>query len=274
MTQLTLGELANSVMAQPDRSRVVALTVTTTGNPALRALDLTLPQLFVSVTLGDGDQTTAVDSTAERSLELLGLEGTIDLVIADPHHTYQASVAGVVDGLQLLRPGGVMLVHDCLPPPDLMEPEFQEGSWCGESYAAFRDVCRGTGLPWFTINADFGIGVVSRPARHPTGVAVEEMPAHDPTSSLQEYLADPYKFMRTVTASDAQLAIQRLVAGEPVDDLLEEFPGWENTNLWPEPVADGAHSGSSIDVGTAMQLLTRQMEIRRGMQDRPPESKS
>lgn len=264
MVHLTLGGLANSLMAQPDRSRVVALTASTTGNPALRALDLSLPRLFVSVPLADGEHATTAETPPEGSLVLLGLEGTIDLVMADPHHTYQASVAGLIDGLRLLRAGGVMLVHDCLPPPDLMAPEFQEGSWCGESYAAFRDVCRAFGLPWFTINADFGIGVVGRPVANPRSFAASQMPAHDPVRSQQEYLANPYTFMRAVAATDAHVAIQRMAAGEPVDDLVQEFPGWEHTDLRPgHDGVGGEHSKQGVDARTVIELLRRQNEILR-----------
>lgn len=265
MVHVTLGELANAIMAQPDRSRVVALTAETTGNPALQALDLSLPQLFVSVQLPGVEHGTTAEKPAEVSLESLGLVGNIDLVMADPHHTYQASVAGVIDGLKLLRAGGVMLVHDCLPPPDLMDPEFQQGSWCGESYAAFRDVCRAFGLPWFTIDADFGIGVVGQPAANPGSSAAPPMPEHDPVRSQQDYLADPYQFMRAVAAKDAHVAIQRMASGDPVDDLVQEFRGWEYTEVPSAHAGVGSgRRGQPVDARTVIALLTRQNEILRG----------
>jgi hypothetical protein len=265
MTDWGLGELANTMMAQPGRSRVVALTAATTGNPALSALDLRLPRLFVSVKLVDGWPATTADELAQGALELLGLEGTIDLVIADPHHTYEATSAGVVAGLRLLRPGGVMLVHDCLPPPDLIEPEFQQGSWCGESYAAFRDVCRAQQLPWFTINADFGIGVVSQLVRNPPAAPALEVPGHDPVKSRRAYLADPYTFMRAVTPSDAHVAIERMTIGDPVDDLVQVFRGWEHTDLRPGHLGTGVadRTGQLVDARTAIELLSRQVEILR-----------
>lgn len=265
MAHSGLGEFANAMMAQPRRSRVVALTATTTGNPALRALDLRLPRFFMSVKLDGGSPGTEAVAPAQDLPELRGLAGTIDLVIADPHHTYEDSVAGVHAGLALLRAGGVMLVHDCLPPRELMDPAFQPGSWCGESYAAFRDVCLAREMPWFTINADFGIGVVVRLSRATVPTPRDApLSQHDPVRSREGYLADPYRFMRAVAPSDAPDALERLASRMPVDDLVQVFPGWEGTDLWPPRDRGGeGRPGHRVHARTAIELLSQQLELLR-----------
>ena len=115
MTTLGLGGLANSLMREPDMRRVVVLTSRATGNRALNRLDLVLPDLLAAVQYMD-------PSRLRDEVTGLGLTGTIDLVVADPFHTYSSSWACLDVALDLLRDGGVLAVHDCLPPPNWTSP--------------------------------------------------------------------------------------------------------------------------------------------------------
>lgn len=215
-----LGEFANQLMADHGFTRVAAVTARTTGNPALETLDLRTPQFFVSVQY-EGRPEQQVQSVTEL-VAALGLTGSLDLVVADPHHTYESSEEALAVSLDLLRPGGVMLVHDCLPPPELTAPLFQPGNWCGVTYAAFRDLCVERGLPWGTVDWDFGIGVVVQgegPGRAATGARNSDLEVN-----RNRFEADPYGFMRAVPLGNAGRAVDRLRNAQTISDLRGRTP--------------------------------------------------
>ncbi len=92
---------------------------------------------------------------------------TFDLILIDAHHTYECAIRDMRAALPLLAPGGVMLVHDCNPSShDIAAPQWHDRLWCGVSYKAYLDVCvANPGFDYFTIDADFGCGVIMRPRR-------------------------------------------------------------------------------------------------------------
>jgi len=88
-----------------------------------------------------------------------------DIVFVDPFHTYEASMMDLLGGYCLLRPGGIMVVHDCCPDdPAVVGSEFVPGSWCGVTYQAFLDfVLARDDLRYYTVDCDWGCGVVLKP---------------------------------------------------------------------------------------------------------------
>lgn len=85
-----------------------------------------------------------------------------DIIFVDPFHTYANSSIDLSGAFALLRPGGIMVVHDCNPEEAaITSPEFTPGTWCGVTYMAFIDftLCR-EGLSYYTVDTDFGCGVV------------------------------------------------------------------------------------------------------------------
>lgn len=90
-----------------------------------------------------------------------------DLVFIDPAHSYANSICDLTFGLQLIRPGGTVVVHDCNPGNSaLAQPDFRAGNWCGLTYAAFLDLVLGSKrLSYITVNTDFGCGIMSKDRR-------------------------------------------------------------------------------------------------------------
>jgi hypothetical protein len=106
---------------------------------------------------------------ADGSAAMLGqLDATLaadaryDIVLVDPYHGYRESLMDLQGAMRLLRPGGIMVVHDCNPTdPDLVQPTFRAGPWCGVTYQAFVDfVLSVRCAAYCTVDADFGCGVV------------------------------------------------------------------------------------------------------------------
>lgn len=230
MHEVDLGSLANRLIRQGRPAAVATITSSSTGNPALQRLDLSGLDLFVGLQYADADQPVPgrrLQSLADVSRQVteLGLRGRIDLAVVDPYHSYTSSFACLGLGLDLLRPGGTMLVHDCLPPLSLTGQTFVEGAWCGVTFAAFRDACRARGLRWFTLNADFGLGVVvAGDAGAGTAAPVEPVPLAE---TLAQYEQDPYAVMNVIDVADLDEALARVSSGRDVADLVPTFAGWE-----------------------------------------------
>ncbi len=223
-----LGGLASRVIDEYQLRRIAVVTSHTTGNPALGTLDLSATELALVVQTPAPVPGMPTGPTSLALAEFQPWHGRVDLVILDPFHTYDASVDGILSAASLVRPGGLLLVHDCLPPPELISPEFMPGSWCGVTFAAFRDLCAGNGLAWFTVSNDFGIGAARVPAGGITAVPVDDAwTADNHPEYLRRYLDDPYAMMRAVAAHDAMSAIDALMRDQSVDPLLQTFAGWD-----------------------------------------------
>ena len=93
-----------------------------------------------------------------------------DIMFVDPFHTYACSSTDLSGAFALLRPGGIMVVHDCNPADAaIASPEPVSDTWCGLTYMAFIDFAlRHNGLSFYTVETDYGCGVIYKhPVRLP-----------------------------------------------------------------------------------------------------------
>lgn len=240
MHAVDLGSLANRLIAEGRLAAVATLTSASTGNPALQRLELAGLDLFVALQYADPDQPAPARrlqtlADVRRQVGELGLRGRMDLAVVDPFHSYDSSQECLELGLDLLRPGGMMLVHDCLPPLEHTGETFVAEAWCGVTFAAFRDLCRARGLRWFTLNTDFGLGVVVAGESSSAPVGAEAPPLAE---TLAHYERDPYAVMNVVDVADLPEALGRVSSGRDVDDLVRDFPGWESALVDRAPPVD------------------------------------
>ena len=106
-------------------------------------------------------------SSSDRLLDsvLTGLGGgpKYDVILCDPYHSYAESLNDLRNAWLLLVPGGTLVVHDCNPATaQHASPLQRDGIWCGRTFEAFLDFVRQVDLPYFTIDADYGIGVIRK----------------------------------------------------------------------------------------------------------------
>lgn len=89
---------------------------------------------------------------------------SFDVVFVDPHHDRTTSRVDIEQALEVLATGGVMVVHDCLPPRRSMAGEmFEPGEWVGQTYLAFLDVMRDYAeLEFCVVDTHWGVGIVWR----------------------------------------------------------------------------------------------------------------
>lgn len=272
-SDLTLGALANLLLASTETKRAAIITAPETGNFALAEIDLQLARHLVAV---------QYEHVGEIDAVVAGGRGSFDLVVVDPFHTYESSVGALERCLDLLQPGGILLCHDCVPPPDYVDPEFRSREWCGVTFAAFRDVMQSRNAAWCTLAADFGIGIAVAPnaasdatATGAPGFALRAegswtVEEHD--TYVERYLADPFGFMRTVRADEWRTAVERFrtgnhaaVTGERADhldlaDLVAVRAEWDD--LLP-PGALGISDALAAARSTETTAARRSSSVRR-----------
>jgi methyltransferase family protein len=91
-----------------------------------------------------------------------------DVILVDAWHEYDNVLNDLTSALSLLRPGGTVVAHDCMPPDaDHATPEYHPGPWCGVSYEAFLDFVLATNrLSYLTVDTDYGCGIIRRAGRY------------------------------------------------------------------------------------------------------------
>ena len=119
--------------------------------------------------VGDADQADIEDGSptsddlVDTILGRLGNRPTYDVILCDPFHSYMDSLNDLRNAWRLLVPGGTLVVHDCNPATEQhASPLRNDGIWCGRTFEAFLDFVGRADLPYFTIDADHGIGVVRK----------------------------------------------------------------------------------------------------------------
>jgi hypothetical protein len=90
-----------------------------------------------------------------------------DICLVDGYHTYACSQRDLSEAFGLLADGGALVVHDCLPiDAAVASPHWIPDRWCGVTYKAFLDfVARRSDIDYYTVDTDFGCGVVVKDRR-------------------------------------------------------------------------------------------------------------
>jgi len=87
-----------------------------------------------------------------------------DIILVDSWHEYDTSYRDLRDAFDLIDEGGMLVVHDCLPPNAASTgAKFIPGGWCGLSYKAYLDfVYARHDLDYFTVDTDIGCGIIRK----------------------------------------------------------------------------------------------------------------
>lgn len=188
-------------------------------------------------------------TTADRSHELIRAIRAVqpaderyDIIFVDPFHSYAASIGDLHGALCLLRPGGVLVAHDCNPTDaDMVSGQYQEGGWCGVTYQAFIDFAL-TLWPavYCVVDTDYGCGVVftegaERPAlplpRPPPGLIFEWVLAREADATRFPFFQRHREALLNLVTVDAFRSA--FEAADPVAmSLLEHHP---RSALGPDP---------------------------------------
>lgn len=89
-----------------------------------------------------------------------------DIILIESFHEYDFSYRDLKIAFDLLEADGIIVAHDCLPPTAAMAtPHFIPGCWCGVSYKAYLDFVLALRLDYYTVDTDYGCGIISKPDR-------------------------------------------------------------------------------------------------------------
>ena len=136
---------------------------------------------------------TTSDEFFERHAAELFPSGA-DVVFVDGLHTYDQTYRDVRNALGLLRPGGVILVHDCLPASAheaVAAPSYEaagringpgwNGDWTGDGWKAIVAVRSGhQPAQACVLNCDHGVGIIWKgPGRPPLSLSLADIDALD-----------------------------------------------------------------------------------------------
>jgi hypothetical protein len=103
-------------------------------------------------------------SQDDRISQLINPAMSYDLIFIDAHHTLECSLRDLQAALDMLSPEGAIVAHDCCPTrKSAATPWFHPGSWTGVTYCAYIDfVLSHPDLDYYTVDSDFGCGVIKR----------------------------------------------------------------------------------------------------------------
>jgi len=90
-----------------------------------------------------------------------------DVVLIDGLHTEEQVIKEVINGLNVLRKGGTIVLHDCNPSTEHMQRNIPKddhnGPWTGtvwKAFAYFR--MTRSDLAMATVDCDYGVGLIRR----------------------------------------------------------------------------------------------------------------
>ena len=128
------------------------------------------------------------DDFFDQKKDLLQKVGPVDISLVDGLHTFEQSLKDVLNVLNYLDPGGIIVMHDCYPPDEaaaipahsigearnILKDAFKN-AWCGdvwktivylrEKHSDALDVC--------VISSDFGLGIVRKMDSAPVEMTID-----------------------------------------------------------------------------------------------------
>lgn len=107
--------------------------------------------------------------TSDEFFRHHGDESTFDIVFIDGDHHHDQVYRDVQNSLRCLRSGGVIVMHDCLPP----DAQHESLGLCGTAWRAFAKLREDPNLECVVGDYDYGVGIV----RVATNTAPVKVPA-------------------------------------------------------------------------------------------------
>ena len=138
-----------------------------------------------------------------------------DIILVDGDHAHSQVHRDVGNGLRLLRPGGVLVMHDCLPPTG----QHEGPGFCGTTWRAFAKTRELPDIESYCLNLDWGIGIVEKKKNTATiqiGRRMDDL-------SYRDLLKNRDAWMRPISSDQASCIAQSGCIGptsEPTKAVL------------------------------------------------------
>jgi len=116
----------------------------------------------------DPDQRSSATVHKTSDEFFLDNEQRFDLIFIDGLHEYLQVRRDIGNAFDCLSDGGVIVCHDMLPLDENMAAEeIHGGVWCGTCYKAFMYYRRFSNLEMYTVDTDYGCGVIKKGESEP-----------------------------------------------------------------------------------------------------------
>ena len=222
---MTGSEMLNIMLNQ--YKYFIALSTPITGNAVISGVNLVSPHQAIFLTYSEQEDEYPRLSMLQDKLEKDhdNSVGLSNLAFVDPWHTYKSSL----DALHLIEKkmsdNSFIFVHDCFPPySEYIEEDFLPGSWCGVTFAAFRDCALTSNREWVTVMDDFGVGILG-PRSNTSKVLESGLDSSWSSMSIKQkiaaYVATPVAVMRGVQAKDFVEIIKSLQEGKDILGFID-----------------------------------------------------
>jgi len=112
-----------------------------------------------------------------------------DLVFLDGLHWDDFFYRDVVNSLEVLNEGGIIICHDCLPECEYnQQRENHGGSWTGDVYKGFVRLRAKDDVVMRTINTDWGCGIITKGKQEPLIVLESDLTYDNFEKNKQEWM--------------------------------------------------------------------------------------
>ena len=99
--------------------------------------------------------------------------------------------------MSILNPNGVIIIHDCLPESEQMQaykPAYTGGLWTGDVWKAFVKYRSECPYEMYTINTDFGCGVIDTTMKKKTTRSLK-LPSDMEAMTYEQFVQNRDKWM-------------------------------------------------------------------------------
>ncbi|CAB4862949.1 unannotated protein [freshwater metagenome] len=204
----------------------ISLTTPTTGKAAISGLNIGRLSrgIFLTYSVQD-DVYPRLSEIAELKISNSGgTEEIFNIAFIDSWHTYESSL----EALRLIEnkmiDNSFIFVHDCFPPNlELISESFSPGSWCGVTFAAFRDYAMTSGRDWATVVDDYGLGILG-PRNSVKRKDSSEFDVRWASMTMKEkiasYAESPISVMRGVQSSDFLTIIEAMEQRQDISPYI------------------------------------------------------
>ena len=115
-----------------------------------------------------------------------------DIIFIDGLHEHNQVWRDIQNALSILDPGGVVILHDCLPTSEKMQEyhtESQDALWTGDVWKAFVKARAELPYELYTIDTDFGCGIIDTRVRKRSATA--SLPTDMEQMTYKQYVSHP-----------------------------------------------------------------------------------
>jgi hypothetical protein len=135
-----------------------------------------------------------VDS--DKFFDSIAKDKTFDIVFIDGLHTREQCLRDILNSLNHLNEGGVILVHDCLPTQEYQTTHEDNGrEWTGDVWKSIVDIQSKNDIEACTIDTDWGIGFIRK---KPTDNPNQELELMDLDWSTYESMRNQLLNIKTI----------------------------------------------------------------------------